>query len=85
MLALCQDLDHCDKASRSLHGMSGEAAISQVASALGHVPNTLHNFKRGHHTSGSNLFETIYFSSFSRSEELASKEPSPLAQIPKVS
>ena len=65
--------------------MSSEASISQVASTCRPRSQCASQFQRGHHTSRSSLFETTYFGFSSKFEELASTDPSPLLQIPKVS
>ena len=65
--------------------MSGEASISRVASACRPRSQCTSQIQRGHHTSRSSLFETVYFKFSSILEELASTKPSPLPQIPKAS
>ena len=65
--------------------MSGEASISRVASACRPRSQCASQFQRGHHTSGSNLFETSYFKFSSIFGESTSTTPFPLPQIPKAS
>ena len=64
--------------------MSGEALISRIASACKPRSQCASRFQRGHRTSGSSLFETVYFRFSFIFEELDLTEPSPLPQIPKA-